>query len=152
MVSKVMFSSKQRVWSTPQIFFDEQNAIHHFTLDVCAIKSNAKCEKFISPKQDSLIQNWGQNICWMNPPYGRTITPKWVKKAWDSAQLGATVVCLLPSRTDTRWFHDYVIKGEVTFVKGRLKFGESTDGAPFPSVLVVFRPPGAKKRRIVKVC
>ena len=138
MNTRGLFSSKTDMWETPQNFFDELNKEFHFTCDVCAIEENAKCAKFYTPEQDGLKQTWG-GVCWMNPPYGREIG-KWVKKASES---NATVVCLLPARTDTRWFHDYIYgKAEIRFVRGRLRFGGSKNSAPFPSMVVVFR--GAK--------
>jgi len=78
-------------------------------------------------------------VCWMNPPYGRTIG-KWMRKAYESSLTGSTVVCLVPARTDTAWWHDYAIKGEVRFLRGRLKFGGSANSAPFPNAVVIFRP------------
>ena len=135
MNTRGLFSSKTDMWETPQNFFDELNKEFRFTCDVCAIEENAKCAKFYTPEQDGLKQTWG-GVCWMNPPYGREIG-KWVKKASES---NATVVCLLPARTDTRWFHDYIYgKAEIRFVRGRLKFGGSKNSAPFPSMVVVFR-------------
>ena len=135
MNTRGLFSSKTDMWETPQNFFDELNKEFHFTCDVCAIEENAKCAKFYTPEQDGLKQTWG-GVCWMNPPYGREIG-KWVKKASES---NATVVCLLPARTDTRWFHDYIYgKAEIRFVRGRLRFGGSKNSAPFPSMVAVFR-------------
>jgi len=139
----VHFSSETDMWATPQTFFDKYNAIYQFTTDVCAIRSNTKCNNFFTPEQDGLKQNWN-GICWMNPPYGRTIK-HWIKKAYESALNGATVVCLLPSRTDTTWWHDYCIKGQIEFIRGRLKFGNSKNSAPFPSAVVVFSPAILKK-------
>ncbi len=133
---KVHFSSKTDLWATPQEFFDKYNEIYKFTLDVCATSENAKCDKFFTIEQDGLNQEW-YGVCWMNPPYGRTIN-KWVKKAYESSKNGATVVCLLPSRTDTKWWHDYCMNGKIEFIKGRLKFGNSKNSAPFPSVVVIF--------------
>jgi phage N-6-adenine-methyltransferase len=138
-VSAVMFSSKTDQWATPQWLFDKYNAEYQFTLDACALPENAKVESYFSPEQDGLSQEWGGRI-WMNPPYGREIG-KWVKKAQEEAEKGAEcVVCLLPSRTDTRWFHDFCLPfaKSITFLKGRLKFGEATNSAPFPSMVVVF--------------
>ena len=136
----VHFSSKSDEWATPPEFFAEADAEFGFTLDVCALPSNAKCPTYFTPEQDGLKQTW-TGTCWMNPPYGRVIR-HWVKKAYESAQAGATVVCLIPARTDTRWWHAYVTRAsEVRYIQGRLKFGESATGAPFPSALVVFRPP-----------
>jgi phage N-6-adenine-methyltransferase len=135
----VHFSSATDMWATPMSFFKEWDAKFKFETDVCANENNAKCEKFYSPEQNGLLQDW-TGSCWMNPPYGRGIG-EWIKKAHDSAVRGATVVCLLPARTDTRWWHDYCVKGEITFIRGRLKFGDATNPAPFPSAVVVFRPP-----------
>lgn len=140
-ITKGMMSSNTDLWATPQKFFDKLDAIFHFTLDVCATKENAKCPKFYTKEQDGLKQPW-RGTCFMNPPYGRSIQ-KWVKKAYESAQQGATVVCLLPARTDTRWFQDYclnVTPSAIHFIRGRLHFNESRDAAPFPSCIVVFSP------------
>lgn len=135
----LMFSSNTDLWATPQDFFDQLHAVFHFETDVCALPENAKCPAFFQPSDDGLAQEW-RGVCWMNPPYGREIGA-WVEKAYRSAkENGATVVCLLPARVDTRWWHDFCRKGEVTFIKGRLKFGGSKTGAPFPSAVVVFRP------------
>jgi phage N-6-adenine-methyltransferase len=134
-MNEVMFSSKTDLWSTPQDFFDKLNREFGFEVDVCALPSNAKCKKFYSPADDGLSQEW-KGVCWCNPPYGREIG-KWVKKAYES---NAITVMLLPSRTDTKWFHDYIYgKAEIRFIKGRLKFGDSKNAAPFPSMIVVFR-------------
>ncbi len=133
-----MFSSKTDLWATPQTFFDELNSEFGFDTDVCALASNAKCAKFFTPEVNGLTQAW-KGVCWMNPPYGRGIGV-WLKKAYESAQQGATVICLVPSRTDTQWWHDYCMKGEVRFIKGRLKFGGHNNAAPFPSAIVIFGP------------
>lgn len=142
MTNNVHFSSQTDLWATPQVFFDRYDAQFNFTLDVCASPENAKCARFFTQADDGLAQDW-VGSCWMNPPYGRTIG-KWMRKAYESSLAGATVVCLVPARTDTRWWHDYAMKGEIEFIKGRLKFGGSKDNAPFPSAVVVFTPP---KRR-----
>lgn len=134
---QVHFSSKTDLWSTPQDFFDKYNEKYKFTLDVCATDENAKCDLYYTKENDGLKQDW-VGVCWMNPPYGRQIK-EWVKKAYESSLSGVTVVCLLPARTDTKWWHEYCIKGEIEFIKGRLKFGGSRVGAPFPSAVVVFR-------------
>ena len=133
----VHFSSKTDLHSTPQDFFDELNREFGFEVDVCALPVNAKCEKYYTPEQDGLSQTW-EGVCWMNPPYGREIG-KWIEKAYDSSLSGATVVCLVPSRTDTRWWHKHAMKGEIRFIKGRLKFGGAKNSAPFPSAVVIFR-------------
>ena len=146
MNTDVMFSSTTDMWATPQNFFDELNREFNFSLDACALPSNAKCEKFFTPEQDGLSQNWEGNV-WCNPPYGRDVG-NWVAKAYESAHSGTetVVVMLLPARTDTKWFHEYIYgKAEVRFVKGRLKFGDGTNIAPFPSMVVVFRPKEAQK-------
>ena len=146
MNTDVMFSSATDMWATPQNFFDELNREFNFSLDACAVPSNAKCENFFTPEQDGLSQNW-EGIVWCNPPYGRDVG-NWVKKAYESAHSGTetVVVMLLPARTDTKWFHEYIYgKAEVRFVKGRLKFGDGTNSAPFPSMVVVFRPKEAQK-------
>lgn len=136
-----MMSSATDQWATPQELFDDLDSIYHFTLDVCASDWNAKCDRFFTEEQDGLAQEW-TGVCWMNPPYGRTIK-HWVKKAYESAGNGTVVVCLIPARTDTSWWHDYVMKGEITFFRGRVKFVSQEDdknqSAPFPSALVVFR-------------
>lgn len=139
MNKELMFSSKTDMWPTPQKFFDEQNKIHSFTLDCCASKDNAKCDKFFTEEDNGLQQTWTGNV-WMNPPYGRGIG-EWVKKAYESVFVEGSsdkVVCLLPARTDTKWFHNWCVKGKVEFIKGRLKFGDAKNSAPFPSMLVVF--------------
>ena len=134
MITSGMMSSKTDCWETPQWLFDKYNAIYHFDLDACATADNAKCERFFSPEQDGLAQEWTGAV-WCNPPYGRQIG-KWVRKAHDSN--AAVVVMLLPARTDTAWFHDFCLRGHVTFLRGRLRFGHSTTNAPFPSMIVVF--------------
>jgi phage N-6-adenine-methyltransferase len=145
----VMFSSATSEWETPQWLFDELDKEFNFGLDVCATTENAKCTYYISPQDNALSKDWtGDGTCWMNPPYGREIG-KWIEKARKESLKGVTVVCLLPARTDTRWFHDYIWdagkhqprKGvEVRFLKGRLKFGGARNSAPFPSMVVIFRP------------
>ena len=135
---KVHYSSKTDLWETPQTFFDMLNAEFAFTIDVCAIPENAKCREFYTPEQDGLKKEW-RGRCWMNPPYGRVIGD-WMKKAYESALGGALVVCLVPARTDTKWWHNYAMKGEIQFLQGRLKFGGAKNSAPFPSAIVIFRP------------
>lgn len=134
MRKEVMFSSKSDDWETPQDFFDKVNEEFNFTLDVCATEQNSKCPDYYSREQNGLIQPWIGTV-WCNPPYGTAIK-HWVKKAAESA---CTVVMLLPARTDTAWFHDYIYgKAEIRFIRSRLKFGNA-DRAPFPSMLVIFR-------------
>ena len=134
----VHFSSKTVEWPTDQKVFDDLNAEFNFTLDPCCTKESAKCGRYFTKEDDGLSQSWDGHRVFMNPPYGREIG-EWLKKAYISSQHGAVVVCLIPSRTDTKWWHDYVMKGEIRFIKGRLKFGGHKNSAPFPSAIVVFR-------------
>ena len=135
---KVHFSSQTVEWPTDQKVFDDLNAEFNFTLDPCCTKDSAKCGRYFTKEDDGLSQSWDGHRVFMNPPYGREIG-EWIKKAYISRQHGAVVVCLIPSRTDTKWWHDYVMKGEIRFIKGRLKFGGHKNSAPFPSAIVVFR-------------
>lgn len=116
-----------------------QHAIYNFTLDPCCTHENAKCPKHYTIAEDGLMQDWSKERVWMNPPYGRQIG-EWMRKAYGASTSGALVVCLVPARTDTAWWHDYAALGCVTFIRGRLKFGGHTSSAPFPSALVVFEP------------
>lgn len=133
-----VMTSKTDEWETPQRLFDKYNSIYGFNLDACATPQNAKCKRYFTKEQDGLKQEW-RGVVWMNPPYGRQIG-KWIKKAYESCLDGAIVVCLVPSRTDTAWWHDYCMRGEIEFIRGRLKFGGSIDNAPFPSAIVIFSP------------
>jgi phage N-6-adenine-methyltransferase len=138
---KVYHRSTTVEWSTPQDLFDRLNAEFGFTLDVCATAENAKCARYFTKEDNGMDQPW-EGVCWMNPPYGRNIIGPWVAKAYESAQAGATVVCLLPVRTDTQWWQRYCIPhAHVDFLKGRVKFGSARHGATFPSAVVIFRPP-----------
>lgn len=137
-MNRALFTSQTDEWETPKDFFDDLNKEFSFNLDVCATKENAKCEKYYTKKEDGLSQQW-RGKCWMNPPYGREIG-KWMKKALEASQGGALVACLVPARTDTAWWHEYAMKGEIRFIRGRLKFGGSQNSAPFPSAVVIFRP------------
>jgi phage N-6-adenine-methyltransferase len=124
-------------YETPDDFFQRLNRIYRFNLDVCATPKNAKCQRYFTVQDDGLSKQW-DGVCWMNPPYGRAIRA-WMKKAYEESKTGTTVVCLVPSRTDAAWWHDYAMKGQVEFLRGRLKFGGSKNCAPFPCALVVFR-------------
>ena len=141
MITSGMMSSTTNEWSTPQVFFDELNKEFDFTLDPCATKENAKCASFFTKEQNGLVQPWtGRVFC--NPPYGRVIG-QWVKRACDEVTNGNAelVVMLLPARTDTRWWHDYCMRvwpHGIRLLKGRLKFGDGTNSAPFPSAVVIF--------------
>lgn len=138
MNSEAMFSSNTCEWETPQDFFEKLDAKYHFELDVCATPENAKCKEYIGKGLDGLEVRW-YGRCWMNPPYGREIG-KWVRKAYESVRKGHAelVVCLLPAGTDTAWWHEYCMRGEIQFIRGRLKFGGAKNSAPFPSALVIF--------------
>ena len=136
----VMFSSKTGEWATPQEFFDKLNwRFGPFDLDPCAGPTNTKCANFFTEAEDGLSKSWIGFTSFINPPYGRGID-KWIKKAYqDSRNEETRIVMLIPARTDTKYWHDYVMKAdEVYFVKGRLKFGDSENAAPFPSAVVVF--------------
>jgi phage N-6-adenine-methyltransferase len=140
----VHFSSLTDLWATPQAFFDRCNErFGPFDLDVCATDENAKCARYFTAEDDGLSLPWNGK-CWMNPPYGREIG-RWMKKAYESSLAGATVVCLVPARTDTAWWHDFATKGRIEFIRGRLKFGGSPNSAPFPSALVIFAEPPAEQ-------
>ena len=136
----VHFSSQSDNWATPWDLFRALDQRHGpCSLDVCATPDNAKVECFFSPKEDGLSRPWS-GVCWMNPPYGRTIG-SWVEKAYSEVLRGYAkkVICLLPSRTDTRWFHDFILPfAEIEFLKGRVKFGDGRNAAPFPSLVAVF--------------
>ena len=117
--------------------FEELDREFGFTLDPCSTHKNAKCAKHFTRAENGLLQDWSRDVVFMNPPYGREIG-LWMRKAHESARAGATVVCLVPSRTDTRWWHSHAIHGKVRFLQGRLKFGTATTSAPFPSAVVIF--------------
>lgn len=136
----VHFSSNTNEWATPQNLFDYLNGIYNFTLDPCSDGINAKCAKYFTERDNGLVQDWSNDTVFMNPPYGRDIK-YWIKKAYDESQKGATVVALIPSRTDTKYWHDYCMKAsKITLIKGRVKFGEGSSPAPFPSALIEFSP------------
>ncbi|MCK5611325.1 adenine methyltransferase [Candidatus Pacearchaeota archaeon] len=134
-------NSENNEWSTPQNIFDQLNKEFNFDIDICASHWNYKCQKHFTVHDDALTKNWIGTV-WMNPPYGREIG-KWAKKAFEESQKGSTVVCLIPARTETKWFHDYLIGGEVRFVKGRIHFStaDGKSGRPrFSSIVVILRP------------
>ena len=161
---EVHFTNKSNEWETPRSLFKELDDEFNFTIDVCATKESAKCERFYNKQSNGLAQSWENEIAFMNPPYGREIGT-WIEKAYRESLNGAIVVCLIPARTDTRYWHDYIFpNAEVRFLKGRVKFlnngeeveyieqlglfGEeqsevvTSDGdmpAPFPSAVVIFK-------------
>tara|TARA_B100000886_G_scaffold175017_1_gene119855 strand:- start:10435 stop:10908 length:474 start_codon:yes stop_codon:yes gene_type:complete len=136
----VLFSSKTGNWATPQDFFNKLNwRFGPFTLDPCADSGNTKCTKYFTESDNGLSESWEGFTSFVNPPYGRGID-KWIRKAFEESRKNNTkVVMLIPARTDTKYWHQYVMKAdEVYFIKGRLKFGDSENSAPFPSAVVVF--------------
>ena len=140
MNNDLKFSSKNQEWETPQDFYNKLNEEFHFTLDPCCQIETAKCDKFYTPKENGLIQDWEGETVFCNPPYGRK-QKFWIRKCWEeSNKAHTTVVMLLPARTDTKAFHRYIYhKAEIRFIRGRLKFGNSKNSAPFPSMVVIFR-------------
>lgn len=142
MINNGLYTSNTDEWSTPDWLFNDLNTKYHFDLDVCATPENAKCKHYYTKAQDGLSQKWFGN-CWMNPPYGRQIGV-WIKTAYQKIVGGeCDLVCmLLPARTDTAWWHDYCMKGEITFIRGRLKFSNAKGNAPFPSVIVILKNEG----------
>lgn len=139
-LNPVLFSSIRMDWATPQTFFDALDAEFQFTLDPCASVENAKCKKFYTVAENGLAQDWSGETVFCNPPYGRAIYD-WVFKCWrESRKPCTTVVMLIPSRTDTRYFHEFIYKKarEIRFIRGRLRFGNGTNPAPFPSMVIVF--------------
>lgn len=150
MNTDLMFSSVSNEWQTPIELFKLLDKEFNFTLDPCSTNENHLCPKYYTKETDGLNKCWASERVFMNPPYSREII-KWMKKAYESSrQPNTSVVCLVPSRTDTRWFHDYAVKGDIRFLRGRLKFVNRTlpswredgnfkiTGAPFPSCIVVF--------------
>jgi site-specific DNA-methyltransferase (adenine-specific) len=139
-ISQALYSSRTDEWPTPQSFFDELDAEFHFTLDACATRRNAKCARYYTAAQDGLRQDWGTHRVFCNPPYGGEMRA-WACKCFEASRAGALVVLLAHARTDTRWFHGWVYgKAELRFVKGRLRFGDGAQSAPFPSLVAVYRP------------
>jgi len=132
----VHYSSRNDEWETPDDFFAELDAIFHFDLDACASSFNAKCPRYFTRNDDALQQRWSGTV-WMNPPYGREIAA-FMRKAYEESLHGATVVCLVPSRTDNDWWHRYAMRGQIVFLRGRLRFGGAETSAPFPSAIVIF--------------
>ena len=139
-INSGLFSSNTNEWATPQKVFDELDAEFHFDLDPCSTHENAKCERHFTIEDDGLAQDWGGAKVFCNPPYGREIST-WVRKCYEESRKPDTlVVMLIPSRTDTLWFHTWIYHKarEIRFIRGRLHFNESKQGAPFPSMIVVF--------------
>jgi phage N-6-adenine-methyltransferase len=135
-----LLSSQSVEWSTPLDLFAELNARYApFTLDAAATPENAKCDAYYTLVEDGLAQTWTGKV-WLNPPYGRNRIGRWMRKAWESSQTTAElVVCLVPARTGPDWWHEWAMRGEVEFLRGRQRFGDSKNAAPFDSAIVVFR-------------
>lgn len=131
-------TSKANEYTTPAGLFSELDMEFLFTLDPCATTENAKCAKFYTYHENGLIQDWSGETVFMNPPQGGE-TEKWMAKAFRESLKGATVVCLVPAYTGTKWWHEYAMKGEIRYIKGKLKFGDCKYQAPFYSVIVIFR-------------
>ena len=151
MNNTVMFSSTSDEWATPQNLFDQLNAEFDFEIDLAATAENTKCSSFYSLQLDSLSQHWGSQFArgWLNPPYSRGLCGHFIEKAARQRRMGFLTVMLLPSRTDTKAFHTHIYDAkmwqpregvEIRFLPGRLKFGNAKNGAPFPSMIVIFRP------------
>ncbi len=139
-MNKGLLTNNSNEWETPTDLFNELNAKYHFGLDACATKENALCDKFFTIKENALWQDWsGFGNVFMNPPYGRHIKD-FIRKAYEESKKGIIVVCLIPARTETAWFHDYCLPfGEIEFIRGRLRFSGSKINAPFPSMIVIFQ-------------
>jgi len=140
-ISPSLYSCRTDDWPTPQAFFDQLNREFKFTLDPCASAENAKCRWFFTREDDGLKQNWRSHRVFCNPPYGKAMRD-WARKCYEASQGGALVALLAHARTDTRWFHDWVYgkADEIRFVRGRLKFGDGSQSAPFPSLIAIFFP------------
>lgn len=147
----VHFSSKSNEWETPKNIFNHLNEEFNFDLDAASTDQNNLCQDYYTAEDDALSKDWSEyNSVWVNPPYGRMIG-KFIKKGYEESLKGVTVVFLIPARVDTKWWHEFCSKGEVKFIKGRLKFDNRSlpsykeDGthkkspAPFPCALVIFR-------------
>lgn len=152
-----LMSSDKFDYGTPQKFFDELDEEFNFDIDLAASKRNAKCTLYLTKRENSLSRDWprllvkknqGKITAWLNPPYGRELK-LWIKKAYESTRNNnLVVVMLIPARTDTSYWHDYVMKAEdIRFIRGRLKFVGGKNSAPFPSAVIVFGK-RYKKRKV----
>lgn len=141
-MNKALFSTGKNDWATPIDFFEKLNKEFNFTLDPCADEFNHKCDKYYTIEENGLSKSWKDEIVFVNPPYSAKEQNEWVKKCYEESR-HATVVMLIPARTDTERFHKYILpNAEIRFIKGRLKFGNSKDSAPFPSMVVIFKKRG----------
>lgn len=145
MINKGLMSNNSNEWATPQYLFDKLNSEFHFTLDPCSTAKNHKCNKYYTKEDNGLLQNWNNETVFVNPPYGKDIK-QWVKKCYEEHRdHNITIVMLIPARTDTTYFHEYIYKKchEIRFLKGRVKFvsenGNIQNSAPFPSMVVIYK-------------
>lgn len=141
MISNGLFTSNNQEWETPQKLFEELNKEFNFTLDACASKSNHKLERYYTEKDSALNHSWKDERVFINPPYNRN--KEFIKKCFDERESARVIVLLIPARTDTKYFHEYIYHhAEIRFIKGRLKYelnGKSLNSSPFPSMLVIWR-------------
>lgn len=143
-----MEKTSKNEWETPQWLFDILDEEFAFTVDVCALPENAKCQKYYTPEDNGLAQDWSGETVWANPPYSPvSIMREWLLKAYDASLQGSVVVSLIPAKTDTNYFQNIAMQGEVRLIKGRLHFGNAKNTAQFGSAVVIFRPDGYKKIR-----
>lgn len=143
-MEKALLSTGKNDWETPQDLFDELDKEFYFTLDACADDQNHKCSRYYTQEQDGLTKDWNGETVFCNPPYSNKLQNAWVKKCYEESR-HAVVVMLLPARTDTLRFHEYILPhAEIRFLKGRLTFQGAKDPAPFPSMVVVFQPKEGK--------
>ena len=139
MINKALFSSNSDEWATPQDIYNKLDREFHFDLDPCSTIENHKTDLYFTVEQDGLKQNWAGHKVFCNPPYSNI--SKWVEKAFRESKNDHTIIVLLiPARTDTRYFHNFILnRAEIRFIKGRLKFGNQKNSAPFPSMIVIFK-------------
>lgn len=144
MISEALYSSKSDEWYTPQDLFKSLDDEFHFNLDPCATPESAKCKTYFTKEDDGLSKKWGGYRVFCNPPYSEI--NKWVEKAYrETREDNTIVVMLIPARTDTKYFHNFIYqRSEIRFVKGRVNFGGKAN-APFPSMIVVFRGANTKE-------
>lgn len=138
---RAWYTSRTEEWATPVKVFEELDREFHFTLDPCSSPLNYKCEKHYTIEDDGLMQDWGGETVFCNPPYGKAMR-NWVAKcALEAGKPGTTVVMLIPARTDTSYFHDYIYHkaDEIRFLRGRFHFNDGKNPAPFPSMIVIFK-------------
>ena len=144
MLNKSLFTSNKDEYATPTDLFNELDKKYHFTLDPCATSENAKCKKYYTIKENGLLKSWKGEIVFCNPPYSKI--KLWVEKCFlEFKNNNATIVLLIPARTDTQYFHNYILnQAKIIFLKGRLHFNNSKNSAPFPSILCIYEKEGEK--------